>query len=70
LPNDDNLQTTGPEKLLTFHATAAALGIPYYKVQRAGRAGFFPKYQLYNKRPLVKLSEVLAAIEATKTGGG
>lgn len=57
------------EKLLTYKGAAAALGIAYFKIQRAARSGIFPTYRLLNSRPLVKLSEVMAAIEATKAGG-
>ena len=58
-----------PEKLLTYKAVAETLGVPYYKVQRAGRAGLFRTYRLLNSRPLLRLSEVLAAIEASGPGG-
>ena len=58
-----------PEKLLTFKAVAEALGIPYYKVQRAARARLFPVYRIYNGRPLLKLSEVMAVIDGSRVGG-
>ena len=57
------------EKLLTFRATADSLGVPYYKVQRAARAGILPTYRLLNGRRLLKLSEVAAVIDATREGG-
>jgi hypothetical protein len=57
------------EKLVTLKDAAIALGIPTFKVTRAARAGAFPTYTLFNKRKLVRLSEVVAAIEASKTGG-
>lgn len=58
-----------PEKLLTYRATAEALGIPYFKIQRAARAKLFPTYRLLNGRRLLRLSEVIAAIDATRDGG-
>jgi hypothetical protein len=58
-----------PEKLLTFRATADALGVPYFKVQRAARAKLFPTYRVFNGRRLLKVSEVVAAIDSTREGG-
>jgi hypothetical protein len=57
------------EPLLTYRAAAEALRVPYFKIQRAARKGFFPVYHLLNRRPLVRLSEVIAAIERTRQGG-
>lgn len=57
------------EKLLTFRATADALGVPYYKIQRAARGGVLPTYRLLNGRRLLKLSDVIAVIDATREGG-
>jgi hypothetical protein len=58
------------EKLLTFRAAADALGIPYYKIQRAASAGLLPTYRLLNGRRLLKLSDLRAVIDATREGGG
>jgi hypothetical protein len=57
------------EKLLTYRAVSDALGIPYFKIQRAAKAKLFPTYRLLNGRRLLRLSEVIAAIEATRDGG-
>ena len=57
------------ERLLTYRAAADALGIPYFKIQRAAKARLFPTYRLLNGRPLLRLSEVVAAINATRDGG-
>jgi hypothetical protein len=57
------------EKLLTYRATADALGMPYYKVQRAARAGLLPTYRLLNGRRLLKLTDVVAIIDGTREGG-
>ena len=58
-----------PEKMLTFKAAAALLNLPYYKIQRAARLGQIPTYRLMNSRPLVKLSDIEIAIQASKSGG-
>lgn len=57
------------EKLLTLKQAAEALGIPYFKIQRAAKAGLFKTYKLLNSRKLVRLSEVLAAVDASRQGG-
>jgi hypothetical protein len=57
------------EKLLTYKAAAGALGVPYFKIQRAARAKFVPTYRVFNGRRLLKLSEVVAVIDSTREGG-
>ncbi len=62
--------TTGEtERLLTYRAVAEALGVPYFKIQRAARAGLFPTYRLFNNRRLLKLSEVQAVIDRSRERG-
>ncbi len=56
-------------KFLTIKATASALGVPIYQVQRAVRAGLLPTYRLYSGRVLLKWDEVIAFIESTRRGG-
>jgi excisionase family DNA binding protein len=56
-------------KFLTIGAAAKVIGIPYFKLQRAVRAGLIPSYRLLNNRRLLKLSEVLAAIDSTREVG-
>lgn len=56
-------------RLLTFNQAAAALGLPVWKLRRAAKAGLFPTYHVLNTRRLVRLSEVVAAIDATREGG-
>jgi hypothetical protein len=58
-----------PEKLLTIKAAAAALGLPTFKVNRAARAGLIPTYTLLNSRRLVRLSEIIAVINSTRSEG-
>src|SRR5437764_557829 len=57
------------EPLLTYKAAAKALNLPYFKMQRAARAGLFPTYRVLNGRRLLKLSEVVAVIDSTREGG-
>jgi len=58
-----------PEQLKTLKETAYELGLPYFKLQRAARAGLIPTYRIYNGRKLVRLSEVIAVIEASRQVG-
>jgi hypothetical protein len=55
------------EKLLTLIAAADRLGLPRFKIRRAAKRRLFPTYTILNGRKLVRLSEVLAAIE--RSGG-
>ena len=47
------------DQLRTFKDAAAALRIPYFKIQRAARPGIIPTYSLLNKRRYVKLRYIL-----------
>lgn len=58
-----------PEPLLTLKAAAEILNLPLFKLRRAAKQGLFPTYTLYNSRKLVRLSEVLVAIENCRIGG-
>jgi hypothetical protein len=62
--------TKMPEPLRTLKDIATRLGLPTFKVTRAAKLGIFPTYSLFNKRKLARLSEVLSAIERSRTGGG
>jgi hypothetical protein len=50
-------------------AAAEHFNLPYFKLQRAARAGIIPTYSVYNSRRLVKLSDVAAIINASRQGG-
>jgi predicted site-specific integrase-resolvase len=54
-------------RLLTFQEAATALGIPYFKIQRAARGGMIPTYTLFNSRKYVKLSDIAAAMTAQRS---
>lgn len=56
-------------RLLTLKEAAYELNLPYYKIQRAAKRGDIATYRLFNSRPLVRLSEIFAVIEASKVGG-
>ncbi|RWB84129.1 hypothetical protein [Mesorhizobium sp.] len=60
---------TGPEKLINIQAAAEAIGAKYWQIQRLARAGRIPVYRAFNSRPLVKLSEVVAYVDACREGG-
>ena len=55
-------------RLITLKEAANLLGLPYFKLQRAAREGHIPTYTLYNSRRLVRLSEVVAVIDASRSG--
>lgn len=52
------------DKLRTFKDAAAKLSVPYFKVQRAARAGIIPTYSLLNSRRYVKLRDILTLMTA------
>jgi hypothetical protein len=58
------------EPLRTIASISKELNLPTWKLSRAAAQGVFPTYRLLNSRRLVKLSEVLAAVEASRRGGG
>ena len=64
-------QTVGlPEALRTLKAAAEHFGVPLFKLRRAAKHGAFPIYRIGNGRALCRLSEVDAAINASRVGGG
>lgn len=65
------VQTTPPptEKLVTIADAASALGIHIWALRRAVKAGTIPAYTPFNGRKLLRLSEVVAAIDASRIGG-
>jgi excisionase family DNA binding protein len=57
------------QRLLTIKEAAEALGCHPWQLQRAVKRGDIPHYTPYNSRRLIKLSEVVAYIDATRQGG-
>ena len=53
-----------PEKLHTIQEAAVLLNIYAWKIRRAVKQGLVPSYSLLNSRRLVRLSEVIAAMNA------
>lgn len=60
---------TGVEPFLTLQQAAEELGVHIWALRRAVNAGTVPAYAPFNGRKLVRLSEVVAAINASKIGG-
>ena len=54
-----------PEKLRTLKEAAKILGVQCWKLRRAANTGIFPTYRILNQRKLVRISEILAAIDAS-----
>jgi hypothetical protein len=57
------------EPFFVMAEAAEILGVPYWKLQRAVKKGLVPSYRLLNSRPLVRLSEIVTAVERSRTGG-
>lgn len=51
------------DQLITYKQAADALGLPYFKIQRAGSYGAIPTYTLFNSRKYVKMRDILELIE-------
>ena len=66
---DQPATTTQVEQLLTIKAAGKALGLHYHQMLKGKKLGLFPVYRLGNGRALVRLSEVVAAIERSRSGG-
>lgn len=58
-----------PDPLLSIKDAADRVGAKYWQLLRAVQRGRVPYFQPYNSRKLVRLSDVLALIEASKRGG-
>ncbi len=58
------------EPFVTLKDAARTLHVPYWKLQRGARRGLLTTYRFLNARPLVRLSEVVAIIEASRGRDG
>lgn len=56
------------ERYLALREAADSLGLPYHTIQRGCRRGVFPSYRV-GGRIRVRLSEIIAVIEASRRGG-
>ncbi len=64
-----NMNTSPPlfddlDQLRTYRDAAAALRIPYFKVQRAARSEIIPTYSILNSHKYVKLRDILDLMSA------
>jgi hypothetical protein len=59
---------TTAEPFRTIKEASLALGVPPYSLRRAAKAGVFPVYRPFSSRWVVRLSEIEAAIEASRVG--
>jgi len=57
------------EPMLTIQKAAETLGVHVWALRRAIKSGTIPAYAPFNRRKLVRLSEIAAAINAAKVGG-
>lgn len=57
------------EPFRRFKEAARLLYIPYHQIQRAAKRDLFPTYYPFGKRPYLRISEVVATIEASRKGG-
>jgi excisionase family DNA binding protein len=64
--------TTQPptmEQFLTVREAAAVVGVAPWKLSRVVKSGSVPSYAIGNTRRLVRVSEIVAAVEGTRLGG-
>ena len=59
----DSILECSVEQFRTLTHVSALLGIPLFKLRRAAKSGALRTYSIGNRRILVRLSEVVAAIE-------
>lgn len=58
------------EPMISIGDAAGRLNIQPWKLRRAAKIGLVPSYKFFNSRRLVRLSEVVSAIQASRCGGG
>lgn len=61
-------ESSGIERMHTIPDAARIVGVHTWALRRAVKSGTIPAYQPFNGRKLVRLSEVVAAINASKIG--
>lgn len=61
--------TNLPEPLITLKEAADAVSVKDWQIRRAVGRGLIPYFTPFNSRKLVRLSDVLAVIEASRKGG-
>lgn len=63
------LLNSSTERLFSIPQAANQLGVPVSSLRRAVKAGYIPTHTIFNSRKRVRLSEIIAVIEAQKVGG-
>ena len=53
------------KKLQTFKSAAHAIGVPYYKIQRAANKGLIPTYCMGDSTRYVRLIDILAFLKCS-----
>jgi predicted site-specific integrase-resolvase len=66
MPIEVNLHT---EPFVTIKQAASKIGVHYWLLLKVVNSGAVPVYTLGNARKRVRLSEVVAYVEASRTGG-
>ena len=64
--NDFTSKLNYVEPFLTIKDAAARLGVPYFKLQRFVKSGGVVTYKIANGRQLIRLSELVEAIESSR----
>lgn len=67
-PLSPHVGSTNAEAFYNLRDAAEVLGLRYHQLQRTTRSGTFPSYRV-NGRIVVRLSEIVAVIERSRTGG-
>lgn len=62
-------QYASVEPLITIRQAAEQLGVHVWALRRAVTSGRIPAYRPFNGRKLVRLTEVVEMINASKIGG-
>ena len=52
------------DRFRTLKDAASVLRLPYFKIQRAARAGIIPTYSILNGRKYVKLRDIIELMSA------
>jgi excisionase family DNA binding protein len=55
------------DRLLTLKQASEYLGLPYFKLQRAAKAGLIPSYRLLNSRCYLRISDILRVMSVSST---
>ncbi len=62
------MTTIQTERFVALKQASQILGVPVYAIRNAAKRGYFPMYQPFSKRWVVKISEVEAAIKNLRVG--